>query len=96
MANQISVTLDTNQKVSIHTAPNGTLAGPLVWAVASGDATIANATDAGADLVSGTTASTVVVTVTDGVISGEVDATITVAVVAATDLGLTADAPTPK
>jgi hypothetical protein len=96
MANQISVSLDTTQKVLIHTAPNGTLAGPLVWSIVSGDATVADNGDGTAFIVSGSTAGAVVASVTDGSISGEIDATITAAVVAATDLGLTADAPVAK
>ena len=97
MANQISVTLDTTQKVTIHSAPNGSLAAPLTWAVVSGDATVNPSADGTTcDIISGTTAGDVVVSATDGVLNGEVDATITLAVTAATDLNLTADAPTAK
>jgi hypothetical protein len=97
MANQIAVTLDTNQKTTIRSAPNGALAATLAWAVVSGDVTITPSADGSTcDVISGTTAGSAVISVTDSRISGEVDVTETLAVVAATDLGLTADAAIPK
>lgn len=97
MANQISVSLDTNQRITIRTAPNGSLAAPLTWTLQSGDATVEPSADGSTcDIVSGTTATTAVVIPSDGVLNGEVDATITLAVNQATDLGLSADAPVAK
>ena len=97
MANQISVTLDTTQKTTIRTAPDGALAGPLTWAIVSGDVTITPSADGTTcDVISGSTAGAAVISVTDSVLNGEVDVTLTLAVTAATDLGLTADAPIAK
>ena len=97
MANQISVTLDTTQKTTVRTAPNGALAAILAWAIVSGDVTIQPSADGTTcDVISGSTDGTAVISVTDTRISGEVDVTQTVAVVNATDLGLTADAPVAK
>lgn len=97
MAN-ITVSLDTTQKTTLRTAPNGALKAALSWTLTQGDATIQPSADGSTcDLISGSTDTVAIVSVTDTNITETATATISLAAPAlATDLGLSADAPVSK